>query len=67
MLARLLRCLLYGTMGVAQRYFQCDSTTVVPFLRDPSREGPPLLRDHNLHVPMHFQFKLTSSGRPPLL
>ena len=35
--------------------------TVVPLLRDHSRERPPLLRDHNLRVPMHCNTK------PPLV
>ncbi len=38
-----------------------------PSFRDPSRESPPLLRDHNLHAPMHLHYKLISSGRPLLL
>ena len=35
--------------------------TVVPLLRDHSRERPPLLKDHNLRVPMHCNTK------PPLV
>ena len=41
--------------------------TVVSLLKDPSRQRPPPLKDHFFHAPMHFPYKLTSSGRPPLL
>ena len=54
-----------GLFFVHHSTSQCN--TVVPLFKDPSREGPPLLRDHNLHAPMQFQYKLTSSERPLLL
>ena len=41
-------------------------STVVPPLRDPSSERPPLIKNQKLHAQNHSTYKQPSGQRPPL-